>query len=305
MHWHDDPGSAVVSRALTVASDRGRGCRPVDLLAALAELEGPIGAVLRAADGGPLFPDTLLRPGLRGGANGYLTAQAIGAAAQFASERGEPFGPAHLLAALVDQGDLEVVAALGATSQTSSVIRSVALRALEAPEDLPPLAMPALTPAGTWDRPALDITELNPDAWASLCWRQQRLPLSRLRRRWQWSALDSLEQGAAWRVANAFQVDDDQRYSLLTHHMNHVEALAHEAHPELVETRQQLRDRYASGALLAAVSGHRRWRRHRLVPNFMVGWPTWFSNRRHGLHVKYLRLITFPRYRGQPGPPSS
>jgi hypothetical protein len=45
---------------------------------------------------------------------------------------------------------------------------------------------------------------------------------------------------------------------------------------------------------------YRRWRR--FVPNFMVGWPTWFANRRVGLRDKRFWLLTRSAYRGQPRP---
>lgn len=107
---------------------------------------------------------------------------------------------------------------------------------------------------------------------------------------------------AALRVAERFQLDEDQRYSLLNHHQDRVEALAHQARPDIVETRQQLRERHRSGPYMRVVSGPRRfWERH--VPRFMVGWPTSFANRRVGLRNMYFRVVTAPSYLHQPGPP--
>jgi Clp amino terminal domain, pathogenicity island component len=301
MFPRDDPGDAVVLRALTIARDQGQRCRPVDLLAALAEVDGPIAESLRAPGGRPLFPEAAAKPGMRGGSNGYLAAQAMSAAKRLAEERGEPMRPAHLLVAVLDQGDAEVTRALENANIRTTDARSSAQQVLGADSDLAPLTMPRITPAGTWDRPPIDISELDQDAWESLCWRQERLPLNRVRHKWHWSALSSLERGAAWRVANRYQVDDDQRYSLLSHHHDRVEALAHQAHPELVETRQQLRERHQSGPYMRVVSRRQRvWARG--VPSFMVGWPTWFSNRRVGLRDKYFCLVTLPNYRGQPRP---
>jgi hypothetical protein len=301
MFPRDDPGDAVVFRAFTIASDQGESCRPIDLLAALAELDGPIGELLRAPNSGPLFPEAAAKPGVRGGSNGYLAAQVMSAAGQFAAERGEPMGPAHLLVAVLDQGDAEVRTALENAYIQTADARSLALHVLGALSEQVRLTMRRITPAGTWDRPPVDISELDQGAWESLCWRQERLPLHRVRRTWQWSALSSLEQGAAWRVANRYGVDEDQRYSLLSHHHDRVEALAYQAHPELVETRQQMRESHQSGPYLRVVSRPRRvWERR--VPGFMVGWPTWFSNRRAGLRDKYFWLITLPGYRGQPDP---
>ena len=238
---------------------------------------------------------------MRGGTNGYLAAEVMSVARRFAQERGEPLRPAHLLVALLDQGDAEVTRALGKADIKAADARSLALHILGAFSELPRLTMPSITPAGTWDRPPVDISELDQGAWESLCWRQERLPLHRVRHEWQWSALSSLEQGAAWRVANRYQVDEDQRYSLLSHHHDRVEALAQQAHPELVVTRQQMREGHQSGPHMGVVSRPRRvWERR--VPGFMVGWPTWFSNRRVGLRDKYFWLVTLRDYRGQPGP---
>lgn len=301
MFDRENPGRMVVLRAFTIATDRGRGCRPVDLLAALAEVDGPMGSVLRASDGSPMFPDSASKPGLRGGAGGYLASQALGAAEGFAGTRGETMAPAHVLVGVVDQADPEVTEALARAGVNPDEARTMALSLLGAPSNLAPLSMPALIAAGTWDRPPLEISSLDPSAWAALCWRQEHLPLGRLRHRWQWSALSSLEQGAALRVARQFNVDDDQRYSLLSQHHERVEALAHQAHPDLVETRQQMGEKHPSGPYVRVVSRPKRiWERR--VPGFMVGWPTWFSNRQVGLRDKYFRLITLPSYRGQPGP---
>ncbi len=54
-----------------------------------------------------------------------------------------------------------------------------ALGILGASADLPPVSMPPLTPAGTFDRPPLPVGELDPRAWAALCWRQVYLSLGR------------------------------------------------------------------------------------------------------------------------------
>ncbi len=166
--------------------------------------------------------------------------------------------------------------------------------------DLPALAIPPLTPAGTVDRPPLAVEALDPRAWRVLTWRQEHLPLYRLRRVDDWYALSSLECRAAWRVADRLRLDDDQRHSFYAQHHETVETLAHSARPELVETRERLRERvpeaYAPRRLRS------RW--ERLAPNFMVGWPTWFANRRVGLRDRRFRLLTWSSYRGQPAPGS-
>jgi hypothetical protein len=62
-------------------------------------------------------------------------------------------------------------------------------------------------------------------------------------------------------------------------------------HPELVKPRQA---GHMSGAIY-----DRRFRRRRL-PNFMVGWPTWFGNRRRGLRDRWFRVKTRSAFRDQP-----
>jgi hypothetical protein len=137
--------------------------------------------------------------------------------------------------------------------------------------------MPALCPAGTYDRPPLPLEELDPPAWVVLSWRQSHLPLGRLKRQHDWFALSSFERRAAWQTAGRQALDDDQRYSLLSHDHDRVEALAHEARPDLVETRQQLKQRYQrSMPRLVHQQRPRAWRR--IAPNFMVGWPTWVTS---------------------------
>jgi hypothetical protein len=217
-----------------------------------------------------------------------------------AESRQEPFAPAHLALALIDQADGEVIELLNDAGIDPASVRAVALEMLGAPANFVLLPMPAFCPAGTHDRPPLPIDELDQPAWALLSWRQGHLPLSRLRRQSDWYALSNLERRAAWRTADRRGLDDDQRYSLLSHHHDRVEALAHEARPDLVETRQQLKQR--SQRSMPRLGYQQRPRRawRRVAPSFMVGWPTWFSNRRAGLRDKYFRLLTARAYRGQP-----
>jgi len=206
--------------------------------------------------------------------------------------------PEHLLVAVIDQGDSEALAGLARAGLEAGAVRLAALGLLGVSTDLGPLVMPPLTPAGTAGRPPLAVEELDPRAWQILTWRQQHLPLNRLRRIGDWHALSSLERRAAWRVADRLQLDDDQRYSLYARHYEAAETLAHAAHPQLVETRDQLRRRASeTGWLRQPWSG---W--ERLAPSFMVGWPTWFANRRVGLRDRWFRLLTWSFYRGQPTP---
>ena len=296
--WGDGPGHQVVQRGFAIASESNESCRPVHLLAALEEVQGSLSSALRPASGRWLYPRAE-PPRNLGGSMGYLGSQAVRAATNFADSRQEPFAPAHLLLAVVDQADAEVLQRLNGAGIDPARVRAVASEMLGAPSNLAPVPMPALCPAGTHDRPPLPLDDLDRSAWVVLSWRQGHLPLGRLKRQSDWCALSNLERRAAWQTADRRGLDDDQRYSLLSHHWDRVETLAHEARPDLVQTRQQLKERYQrSMPLLVHQQQPRAWRR--IAPNFMVGWPTWFSNRRVGLRDKYFRLVTAPAYRGQP-----
>jgi hypothetical protein len=297
-----DPDSAyhqVLVRAFRIASATGERARPVHLLAALATAGGPISEALTSPAGGPLFGDVDDSPG-RGGGSSYLLSQTQQAAHRFASERGETPGPEHLFLAVIDQAEPETVALLRHAGLEPSALRVGALRLLGAPADLPPIPMPALTPAGTTDRPALRVDELDPAAWAALCWRQEHLPLRRLRSAGRYHALCHLESRACSLVATRRGLDDDQRYSLSRHHLDRVEQLVAQAHPELVEARSARTSFPIARMVTAQAHPWRRWRRR--LFGFTVGWGTWFSNRRVGLRDRCFRLVTVIDYRGAPQP---
>jgi hypothetical protein len=295
--YGDSPGRRAVSRGVSIASESGERCQPEHLLAALEEVEGPLPGVLKPGSGRWLYPRAS-PPRNMGGGLGYRGSQTVGAAQRWAESRSEVFTPGHLAVALIDQADAEVVRLLNDANIDPAAVRAVALEMLGAPESLAPVPMPPLCPAGTYDRPPLPVGELDPAVWAVLVWRQDHLPLRRLKRQSDWYALSNLEYRAARGLADRRALDDDQRYSFLAHHRDRVEALAHDARPDLVETRQQRRQRYPRSVSLVVNRRRPTWQR--LVPNFMVGWPTWFSNRRSGLRDKYFKLVSAPAYRGQP-----
>jgi ClpA/ClpB-like protein len=91
-------------------------------------------------------------------------------------------GVPHLLVALLDQEDAEAIRALEQAGIDRAAVRRVALTELGASIDFAVIAMRALTPPGTLDRPTLPATQLDPHAWSILTWRQQHLPLNRVRR---------------------------------------------------------------------------------------------------------------------------
>ena len=303
--YTDDRYRAVLHRAFMLAAETGELCRPVHLLAALAEGDGPIADILRSPGGGPLLPrPTNPLPVHGGGCNYYVVGQAQGAVHRLASERGETAGPEHLFLVVLDQAEDEAMALLTSVGLDPAVLRAEALSVLGAPPDLPPTTMPPLTPAGTMDRPALPVEALDQRAWAVLCWRQEHLPLGRLRRRSHYEALWQLEYRASWRVASKLGLDEDQRYSLVHHHLCRVEDLAARAEPALVERRlSRPREPIAMMGTVTLGQGRRRWRRWRYRwLGFTVGWGCWFSNRRAGVRDRWFRLRTIPNYRGAPQP---
>lgn len=84
---------------------------------------------------------------------------------------------------------------MAGTAELAGAVLLVA--AVGAPGDLPPAGMPALAPAGSLDRPTLPVAEPGKRAWCALLWRQNRLPLGKLRRHGDWAALGNVERAAA------------------------------------------------------------------------------------------------------------
>lgn len=276
------PYLEAIRRGFHFAREQGRSCGPDDFLVGISEGQGPAAAAL-----GPSV--RVAASGLSGGraeGAGYLHMQAQGAAAALAAARGQRPAPEHLLVALLDQGTPEVVKTLSRAGLDPAVVRRAALAAIGAPADEPPIPLPALTPAGTLDRPPLPVTDLNARAWTVLRWRQDHLPLGRLRRASDRAALASLERATAWRLGQDLGLDDDQRHSLVHHHSDQVERLVARSRPDLPP---------------------RAWptlrRRHRPGPlSFTVGWAAWFRNRQVGLRDRWFWLRTARHYRGAPQP---
>jgi hypothetical protein len=175
-----------------------------------------------------------------------------------------------------------VVAALGLAGLDRAEVRHKASTAIGATTSEPPLAFPAVTPAGTLDRPPLPIDELNARAWTVLRWRQDHLPLHRLHRPSDANALSHLERHAAWRLAERLQVDEDQRYSLIHHHVEEVER--------------------RTGATRPAGSRRIVRPRHPTFLNVTVGWGAWLDNRRVAARDRWFRLRTVGDYRDCPQP---
>jgi hypothetical protein len=297
------PYLAAIRRAFDFARQTGsgaRGCRPVHFLVGIAEGEGPAAAALRPADGRSLRA-IVTDMGVAGGSPAaYLHMQAQQGATSLAAARGESPGIEHLLVALLDQGTPEVLDALSRAGLDPAAIREATLAALGAPADLPPIALEPTTPAGTLDRPALPVADLDQRAWAVLCWRQEHLPIGALRWRSDPGALRHLERAAVMRIADQLALDDDQRYSLLNHHDEAVGERVAQARPELRRPSHggdrpyQERQAWAR----AVMRRHRRYRWLRVT----AGWGVWVGNRRTAVRNHWFRLRVARAYRGAPQP---
>ena len=297
-----DPYLAAVRRAFDAARQAGSGARggtrPAYFLVGIAEGEEPAAATLRPTDGRSMRA-IVADMGL-GGASpaGYLQMQAQQGAMALAAARGEPAGVEHLLVAVLDQGTPEVIDALSRARLDPAAIRAAALAALSAPADLPRITLGPPTPAGTLDRPALPVADLNQRAWAVLCWRQEHVPIGRLRRRSDTRALRQLERAAVMRVADRLALDDDQRYSLLRHHDDAVGERVARARPDLDGPRRP-HDRQCQGREARARVMRRRGRGWLKVT---IGWGAWVGNRRTAVANRWFRLRAARAYRGAPQP---
>ena len=286
------PYLEAIQRAFQFAHELGRGCGPVEFLVGIAGGSGPAAAALQPDGGRSVRAVAAAAAGASHGV-GYLHIQAQQAAMSLATGLGQRPEPAHLLIALLDQATPGVGETLSRAGLEPAAVRRAALAGLVAPADLPSLAMPALAPAGSMDRPPLAVSSLDARAWAVLRWRQDHLPLDRLRRAGDREALCHLERDAAWRLASQLGLDDDQRYSVVHQHSDRVQQLVAEAHPDLA------RPGHPGGLRAAVLAGRRRPRR---FLTFTVGWGVWFGNRWAGLRDRWFRLRTSRYYRGVPQP---
>jgi hypothetical protein len=275
----------AIRRAFQFAREHQHRCGPADFLVGLAEGSGPAAGALRPGPGQSVRQAAAASGLAREGA-GYQHMQAQEAARSLAAQRGQAAGPEHLLLALLDQSTPKVTDVLARAGLNPGEVRRAALAAIGAPLDLRPVPLPPPTPAGTLDRPALPVPDLDPRAWAVLRWRQDHLPLAQLHRSGDLQALSHLERSAAWRLADRLALDGDQRYSLLDQHDAHVTALAARAHPDVAP---------------AAPPG-RRPRPRGPIGRLTVGWPAWFSNRRVSLRDRWFQVRTVRSYRGCPQP---
>ncbi|HEV2369035.1 MAG TPA: hypothetical protein VGR90_04125 [Acidimicrobiales bacterium] len=209
-----------------------------------------------------------------------LARQAIATAASWARRRGARAGPEDLVVVLLDQHSPAVVSSLARAGLDPELLHRAAFEALGLPVGYGTVPLEPLPPAGAVDQDTLAIEDLPVDAWSELEGRQERLPLRRIRRRSDWSAVAINEQRAVLKMAGRLTLKSDETHSLLHHHLRAVHRLAAEAAPDIVPppappSRRELRVEHLTAS-----------RRRRLIPR---GWAVWFDNRRVGLKAAWFR----------------
>jgi hypothetical protein len=290
----EEYGGALV-RGFRFANDLGCSCGPAHLLVGIAEGDGAAAGALIGT--GLSLREVVTADGAGSGLGAmYLNTQVQRAARTFVEQLAMVPTAEHLLVAVLDQGTPQVLTVLAAAGIDPAAARAAALVGLGLGPDLPLVLMPALTPAGTLDRPPLPIAELDNRAWAVLCWRQDHLPLQRLRGRSSWQGLWSVEYRTAWRLPTRLGLDDDQRYSLLDRHRRAVEDRLALARPDLAPVRKSS----STAVRPLYFTRHRRWRRRLRFLSFVIGWPSWFANRRAGIRDRWFWFTTLPHYRHAP-----
>lgn len=282
-----EQGATAVRRAGELARRSG-AVSPAHLLAAVLEVSGPLGEVAAVphAEPSPKPRHGSQPPSAEVVHYDTLARQALGSAATWAARRGARAGPEDLLVVLVDQHSPAVVAALARMGPEADRLRQAALRMLGLPDAYGPVALEPLPPAGSVDRDALGIEDLPEEVWAAMEDRQRRLPLHRVRRRSDWSAVVINEHRAAAKVADRQRLTLDEKHALVHHHGEAVMRRGAAAAPSLVVERSQ--PSASSGPI--EQPSHRR--PGRLIP---PGWVVWFGNRRMGLKVAWFRW-TAQRY---------
>jgi 8-oxo-dGTP diphosphatase len=256
-----------------------RQCRPVDVLVGVDEADASL-----FPGPGQSLREVAARMFAGGDGAGYLHMQAQEAAQDLAGRLNQRPAPAHLLVALIDQGDPEVVAVLEASGRDPRAVRAHAAAAMGVEGNLPAVRMPPMVPAGTLDRPPLPPEAVDARALAAVRRRAEHLPLHMVRGARDRAALAELEAGEVLRIVRRLGLDDDQAYTLLSLHRAEVDQRTGATRPEGPRPRPRLPPRPGLG------------RAARLT----VGWGVWLGNRRAGLHRRWFRLRAARYYRESP-----
>jgi hypothetical protein len=255
-----------------------RQCRPVDVLVGVAEADASL-----FPGPGQSLREVAARMYAGGDGAGYLHMQAQEAAQGLAGRLNQRPAPAHLLVALIDQDDPEVVAVLEASGRDPRAVRAHAAAAMGVEGNLPAVRMPSMAPAGTLDRPPLPPQALDARALAAVRRRAEHLPVHMVRGARDRAALAELEAGEVLRIVGRLGLDDDQAYTLLALHRAEVDQRTGATRPKGPRSRPR-RPRPGLG------------RAARLT----VGWGVWLGNRRAGLHRRWFRLRAARYYRENP-----
>ena len=288
----------AIRRAFEFARESGHVCGPADFLVGIAECGGAVAAALNPAGAGPVR-EAVGAAGPPEDSGGYLHLQVQEGARSLAAATGQAASAGHLLVALIDQARPEVMAALRLSGRDPAAVRRSALAELGLAAGLPPIQLPALTAAGTLDRPPLPVADLDPGLWTVLRWRQDHLPLRQLHGRPDARALERLESDAVWRLVGRLGLDDDQRFSAMHHHRDRVTRMIAQARPELADgtaAPRRSNGRPPPQARLAPMPRRGLPLRHRL------GLDAWVSNRQSSARLRWLRLRTRRAYRDCPAP---
>jgi hypothetical protein len=138
--------------------------------------------------------------------------------------------------------------------------------------------------------------ELDDQAWQLLRWRQDHLPLDRVRGPTDWLALQHLEQRAATRIVHRLKVEARHGYGLVAYHQLEVELLAAQAAPDhwATWTSHEL----GPGPELASPPQRTWWVRH--TPRALSRLRIWATNRKRDVHDLRFALMTRRSYRGAP-----
>ncbi len=282
----------IIQRAFILANLSHDSCRPVFILEALREVGGHIGDIIGQAG---LSPPTLsdTRPSGR-----YLVAQVQDTAGALARRRSETVTPSHILIALLEQRDVEVIEALVRAHIDTEAARDAAFALLGMGKQTPFLMSP-LVPAGTLDRPPLAVEQLHDQAWSALLARQKRLPIQVLRRPSDVAALSHIERNAAERLSTRLKLDDDERASLGVHHLHAVQQRVAEVRPDLARAGLAFESTGTSMASSRVTQPLQRPHRtsRRIIP---VGLHPWCINRVATARSSYMYVrLRLSHHHGQ------
>ena len=276
----EDRFKRLRQRESGIASARPEGSRCGVLLIAVAEGDGKGAEALTIKLGENLQASFARLAASHPRRNEFYAIQAVEAAAAAATRQNAPLSPEFVLLALIDQRDETVDQMLQGALLDKRITRRSILAALGLPQDLPPLPMPPLTPAGTMDRDPLEISDLPAAAWDEMVRRQASLPIHRLRTAPNdlWSLLHS-ERRAADRAARRRQLSDDERHSLQFHHISRVTETVSRCVPQI--DLHADRQRADTGLFLESSRPNGR---------VLAGITTWLSNRRVGVRDVCFRV---------------